>query len=300
MGWNGASPTSKGFGTGVRFGRLSIGAGARRRSGDRPFVRTCCPTFCRGGGETQDPCAAAAPLEVVARGNLPVKWALVVEDDLQLQEVVSLIIGQAGFAVANETDGVHAVERFDSQPFDIVILDLMLPSLDGLQVCEQIRRRSTVPVVILTAKTATEDLVAGLGAGADDYVTKPFEPSELLARMGAVLRRVSPNANGKLIEFGDIVIDSNAFVVRKSGEPVHLSATEFRLLVELSLEPRRVMTRHELLRRVWNYDYLGDSRLVDMAIKRLREKLEDDPAKPILVKTVRGVGYRLDPPGTPE
>src|SRR4051812_26865467 len=173
----------------------------------------------------------------------------------------------------------------------------MLPSLDGLEVCREIRREHQTPVVFLSARSELHDVVVGLELGADDYVTKPFELPELVARIRAVLRRaVTSPADGTTIEIGDLEIDPAAFVVRRRGEELALTATEFRLLLELARRPKQVFTRQLLLELVWNYDYLGDSRLVDAAVQRLRAKIEDDPKEPKLLRTVRGVGYRLQAP----
>ena len=221
--------------------------------------------------------------------------ALVVEDDAEIREVAHLILERAGFDVATEGDGRQALARVRREPFDVVVLDLMLPSLNGFEVCKEIRRDSMVPIVMLTAKTSTADVVAGLELGADDYITKPFEAAELLARVRASVRRASGGPEQWVDRFGEIEIDRSRHVVRRRGEEVPLSATEFRLLLELARHPGQVLTRQVLLERVWNYEYLGDSRLVDMAVKRLRDKLEEVPGDPQLVKTVRGVGYRFDP-----
>jgi two-component system response regulator MtrA len=176
----------------------------------------------------------------------------------------------------------------------VVILDVMLPSMDGFEVCREIRKFSRVPVVMLTARADLVDVVVGLESGADDYVKKPFELPELVARLRAVLRRTSAPAQAALILAGALEIDPAGFTVRKNGEEVTLTATEFRLLLELARRPGQVFTRELLLQRVWDYEYLGDSHLVDVAIGRLRAKVEDDPSHPALIKTIRGVGYRLD------
>jgi DNA-binding response OmpR family regulator len=170
---------------------------------------------------------------------------------------------------------------------------VMLPSLDGLEVCREIRRESQMPIVMLSARSELHDVVVGLELGADDYVTKPFELPELVARIKAVLRRSTAVSGGGVISAGGLEIDPGAFSVRKGGEDVALTATEFRLLLELARRPKQVFTRDLLLELVWNYDYLGDSRLVDVAVQRLRGKIEDDPAQPKLIQTVRGVGYRF-------
>ena len=171
----------------------------------------------------------------------------------------------------------------------------MLPSLDGFEVCKEIRKDSQTPIVMLTARSDLHDVVVGLELGADDYVTKPFELPELVARIKAVLRRSTAAPAERPIVVDDLVIDPAAFTVKRHGEDVQLTATEFRLLLELARRPKQVFTRDLLLELVWNYDYLGDSRLVDVAVQRLRSKVEDDPKQPKLIRTVRGVGYRLDP-----
>jgi two-component system response regulator MtrA len=169
----------------------------------------------------------------------------------------------------------------------------MLPSLDGLEVCREIRRESQMPIVMLSARSELHDVVVGLELGADDYVTKPFELPELVARIKAVLRRSTAGPSEGAISVAGLEIDPAGFSVRKGGEDVALTATEFRLLLELARRPKQVFTRDLLLELVWNYEYLGDSRLVDVAVQRLRGKIEDDPAQPKLIQTVRGVGYRF-------
>ncbi len=218
-----------------------------------------------------------------------------VEDDPSIREMAALGLRNAGFHVTTAVDGREGLQRFRHDPVDLVVLDVMLPELDGFEVCREIRKDSRVPVVMLTAKTDTTDVVAGLELGADDYVTKPFELPELVARLRAVLRRASPRDAGEAaIRVGEVEIDPGGFSVRRREEPIELTATEFRLLLEMARRPGQVFTREMLLSRVWGYDYLGDSRLVDVAVQRLRSKVEDDPAAPALIRTVRGVGYRLD------
>src|SRR5262245_8327202 len=220
---------------------------------------------------------------------------LLVEDDASIRELAATGLGAAGFAVDTAEDGRQALARFDVAAPDVVVLDLMLPELDGYEVCRELRARSQVPIVMLSARTDTVDVVVGLELGADDYVTKPFEVAELAARLRAVLRRSVSSPDDGAVRVRDLEIDPAAFRVRKRGEEVALTATELRLLLELARRPNQVFTRELLLELVWNYDYLGDSRLVDVAVQRLRAKVEDDPAAPALVQTVRGVGYRLDP-----
>jgi len=218
---------------------------------------------------------------------------LLVEDDPSIREVASLGLEQAGFRVTATGDGRDALTRFRQGPFDLVVLDVMLPSLDGLEVCREIRRESQMPIVMLSARSELHDVVVGLELGADDYVTKPFELPELVARIKAVLRRSTAGPSEGAISVAGLEIDPAGFSVRKGGEDVALTATEFRLLLELARRPKQVFTRDLLLELVWNYEYLGDSRLVDVAVQRLRGKIEDDPAQPKLIQTVRGVGYRF-------
>jgi two-component system response regulator MtrA len=206
---------------------------------------------------------------------------LLVEDDPSIREVAGLGLSQAGFRVTTSGDGRDGLVQFRNQRFDLVVLDIMLPELDGYEVCRQIR-------------VETVDVVVGLELGADDYVTKPFELPELVARARAALRRASAVPEDPVLSRGDLEIDPAAFAARKHGEEINLTATEFRLLFELARRPGQVFTRELLLERVWNYEYLGDSRLVDVAVQRLRAKVEDDPKEPKHIKTVRGVGYRFD------
>ncbi len=220
---------------------------------------------------------------------------LLVEDDPSIREIATLGLEQAGFRVTATGDGRDALLRFRHSPFDLVVLDIMLPSLDGLEVCREIRRESQSPIVMLSARAELHDVVVGLELGADDYVTKPFELPELVARIKAVLRRSTGSPADGTIAIDDLEIDAGSFTVRRGGEEIPLTATEFRLLLELARRPKQVFTRELLLELVWNYDYLGDSRLVDVAVQRLRGKIEADPKEPTLIRTVRGVGYRLDP-----
>jgi two-component system response regulator MtrA len=219
---------------------------------------------------------------------------LLVEDDPSIREVAGLGLSQAGFRVTTSGDGRGGLIQFRNQRFDLVVLDIMLPELDGYEVCRQIRAESRVPIIMLSAKSDTVDVVVGLELGADDYVTKPFELPELVARARAALRCASAVPEDPVITRGDLEIDPAAFVARKNGEEVNLTVTEFKLLLEIARRPGQVFTRELLLERVWNYEYLGDSRLVDVAVQRLRAKVEDDPKEPKHIKTVRGVGYRFD------
>jgi two-component system response regulator MtrA len=217
---------------------------------------------------------------------------LLVEDDASIRETTQLGLEGAGFAVEAAADGEEALVRFRHRRPDLVLLDVMLPRRDGLEVCRIIRRESNVPVVMLTARSDAIDIVVGLESGADDYVTKPFEMPVLVARVRAALRRVRGTEDAEIFRLGDVEIDVLGHRALRGGEELRLSPTEFRLLVELARAPGRAFSREILLENVWGYNYLGDSRLVDMAIQRLRAKIESDPAEPELIETVRGVGYR--------
>lgn len=219
---------------------------------------------------------------------------LFVEDDADIREVTSRGLERSGFSVEGEADGRQALIKFRQGSFDLVLLDLMLPTLGGVEICRQIRSESTVPVVMLTARSDTSDVVLGLEVGADDYLTKPFEIPELVARLRAVLRRANSLHEGETISSGSLEIDPEGYTATIDGTPVELSATEFRLLLELARNKGKVKTRESLLETVWNYEYLGDSRIVDMAVQRLRNKIEDDPQTPTRIVTVRGVGYRFE------
>jgi two-component system response regulator MtrA len=218
---------------------------------------------------------------------------LLVEDDPSIRELTALGLRAAGYTVTEASDGRDALERFATDPPDAVLLDVMLPVVDGLTVCRAIRERSALPVIMLTARTETFDVVIGLEAGADDYVRKPFEMPELLARLRAALRRSQTTSDqSAMIRLGALVIDEAAHSVTRHGVEVPLSHTEFRLLLELARRPGQVFTREVLLDRVWGYDYLGDSRLVDVAIQRLRARIEEEPSAPKHIVTVRGSGYK--------
>ncbi len=219
---------------------------------------------------------------------------LTVEDDERIRSAVKLALEDEGWTVDEAASGEEAVILFSRQPSDVVLIDIMLPGIDGFELCRTIRRTSDVPIVMVTARADTHDVVAGLEAGADDYLTKPFAPKELSARIRALLRRARPSTPGNArLVFGDLEIVPDEGKVLRSGEELHLTKTEFRLLCELAQVPGRVYSREHLLDHVWGYDYFGDGRLVDVHVRRLRTKVESDPANPRHVVTVRGLGYRL-------
>ena len=219
---------------------------------------------------------------------------LIVEDDERIRSSMRLALEDEGYTVDDVSSGEEAVARFEVEPSEVVLIDLMLPGMDGFEACRALRRISTVPVIMVTARSDTHDVVAGLEAGADDYVTKPFVAKELAARIRALLRRSRlEGEDAGILSFGDVEIEPDAGVVRRAGEEVHCTRTEFRLLCELANHPGKVLSREQLLERVWGYDYFGDGRLVDVHVRRLRTKVEPDPASPRFILTVRGMGYKL-------
>lgn len=221
---------------------------------------------------------------------------LVVEDELGLREPLEYLLRREGYDVFGVDNGQAAVDFHTSQPADLILLDLMLPGMPGTDVCQEIRRRSQVPIIMLTAKDSEVDIVVGLELGADDYVTKPYSSRELLARIRAVLRRKAPNSETgeAIIEYHGIVVDSDRHQVTKDGVPVALPLKEFELLELLMLNAGRVLTRGQIIDRVWGADYFGDTKTLDVHIKRLRSKVEPDPSEPTRIVTVRGLGYRFE------
>jgi two-component system response regulator MtrA len=219
---------------------------------------------------------------------------LVVDDDTALAEMLGIVLRGEGFEPVFCADGNGALEAFRSTRPDLVLLDLMLPGRDGIEVCRQIRSESGVPIVMLTAKTDTVDVVLGLESGADDYVVKPFKPKELVARVRARLRRSDEPAPEQL-DIGDLGIDVAGHSVRREGQVIPLTPLEFDLLVALARKPWQVFTREVLLEQVWGYRHAADTRLVNVHVQRLRSKIERDPEKPEIVITVRGVGYKAGP-----
>ena len=222
---------------------------------------------------------------------------LVVDDDTALAEMLGIVLRGDGFEPFFCADGAQALEAFRAARPDVVLLDLMLPGKDGIEVCRQIRAESGVPIVMLTAKTDTVDVVLGLESGADDYVVKPFKPKELVARVRARLRRTDDPAP-EILQIADLSIDVAGHSVHRGGHPLSLTPLEFDLLVALARKPWQVFTRELLLEQVWGYRHSADTRLVNVHVQRLRSKIEKDPERPEIVVTVRGVGYKAGTNGT--
>jgi two-component system response regulator RegX3 len=222
---------------------------------------------------------------------------LVVEDEESLAEAISFLLSKEGFEVEIAATGPDAIESFDKGGADLILLDLMLPGLSGTEVCRQIRTKSAVPIIMLTAKDSEIDKVVGLELGADDYVTKPYSSRELIARIRAVLRRgelVDSTAETGILTVGPVRLDIDRHIISVNGEPVALPLKEFELLEFLMRNSGRVLTRMQLIDRVWGSDYVGDTKTLDVHIKRLRAKIEQDPANPGLIQTVRGMGYKME------
>jgi len=223
---------------------------------------------------------------------------LIVEDEKKIADILALYLEREGFSVSVADRGEEAM-RLLREPFDLIILDLMLPDMSGEELCKIIRETSDVPIIMLTAKSAEEDRIRGLGIGADDYVVKPFSPRELVARVKAHLRRTKKTEN-KLLRFNNalLTVDSDTMEVRKKGVPVVLTHTEFRILTILAEKPGRVLTRLQLINMVQGYDFEGYDRTIDAHVKNLRHKIEDDHRNPVFIKTVYGVGYKFS--GVPD
>ena len=217
---------------------------------------------------------------------------MVVDDDQDLAEMLSIVLNGAGMEVDLVGRGDEVMEIFSVNPPDLVLLDVMLPGIDGIEVCKLIREKSMVPIVMLTAKGDTQDVVLGLEAGADDYMVKPFKHQELVARINTRLRRTTKVGTLKI---GDIMIDQMEHTIARGGKQIPLTRLEFDLLVALAKEPGRVFTREALLSEVWGYQHAADTRLVNVHVQRLRSKIEADAENPELVLTVRGVGYKAGP-----
>lgn len=221
---------------------------------------------------------------------------LVVDDDTALAEMIGIVLRADGFEPSFCANGNDAIGQFREVKPDLVLLDLMLPGIDGIEVCRQIRAESGVPVIMLTAKSDTADVVKGLESGADDYVVKPFNPKELVARVRTRLRPATPDT-GETITIGDVEIDVAGHEVRRGSARINLTPLEFQLLLALAVKPQQVFTREMLLEQVWGYHYKADTRLVNVHVQRLRAKVEHDPDNPRIVSTVRGVGYRAGSAG---
>ncbi|TDB96126.1 response regulator transcription factor [Actinomadura sp. 7K534] len=225
---------------------------------------------------------------------------LFIEDDPSARTALELALTRQGHGVTSRATGEEGLEALRSRPPEIALLDVMLPGIDGIEVCRRIRRDDvrgggSLPVILLTARGDDLDIVLGLEAGADDYVVKPVEPRVLDARIRAVLRRAEHTRADRSV-YGDLIVDRSSLKVTKAGKDVRLTPTELRLLLELTRRPRQARTRRHLLAEVWEHDYPGDSRLVDACVQRVRAKIEDDPAEPRLIETVRGFGYRFAAP----
>ena len=219
---------------------------------------------------------------------------LIVEDESAIADIVAFNLKREKYEVETVYDGLAGLERGMSGDFDLILLDVMLPGMDGFEICRRIREKSNVPIIMLTAREEETDKVFGLEIGADDYITKPFSMRELMARVQANLRRTrrsEPDSQKPDIEIGDIAIYDAAHDIKRRGVSVDLTAREFALLKTMASSPDRVFSREELLSGVWGYEYFGDLRAVDVAVRRLREKLEEDPAQPRYIITRRGVGY---------
>jgi two-component system response regulator RegX3 len=220
---------------------------------------------------------------------------LLVEDERSLREPLAFLLEREGYRVTMAKDGPGALEAFDRNNPDLILLDLMLPGLSGTEVCRQIRTRSNVPIIMLTAKDSEVDIVVGLELGADDYVTKPYSSRELLARMRAVLRRKgdATAANEDILTAGEVSMDVERHTLTVRGQPVTLPLKEYELLEVLLRNAGRVLTRGQLMDRVWGPGYVGDSKTLDVHVKRIRGRIERDPAVPVMLVTVRGLGYRF-------
>jgi len=223
---------------------------------------------------------------------------LVVEDETSFSEALSYLLSREGFDVSVADSGTRAIEEFDRHGADLILLDLMLPGLSGTEVCRQIRSKSNVPIIMLTAKDAEVDKVVGLELGADDYVTKPYSTPELVARIKAVLRRVSDSndqqSSDSTLTAGPVRMDVERHIVTVNGSTQSLPLKEFELLEYLIRNSGRVLTRSQLIDRVWGSDYFGDTKTLDVHVKRLRAKIEADPANPVFIQTVRGLGYKFE------
>ncbi|HKB46198.1 MAG TPA: response regulator transcription factor [Ktedonobacterales bacterium] len=229
----------------------------------------------------------------------PRRRILVVDDEASIREVLTQYLELEGFTVLQAADGVEALRSAEAQPPDLIVLDLMLPGMDGLEVCRRLRATSAVPILMLTARSDETDKLAGFAVGADDYVTKPFSPREVVVRVQAIMRRIEATSVPAMVlddtlHLGNLTIRPQLRYVEREGTPIELTAKEFDLLHFLATHPKQVFTRQQLLDNVWDYGYYGDASTVTVHIRRLREKVELDPARPRHIKTVWGVGYKFE------
>ncbi len=228
---------------------------------------------------------------------------LIIEDEKPLAEALAYSLGREGYLVDISGDGETGLRRALEEDFDLILLDLMLPGLDGLEVCRELRKEKDTPIIVITARDSDVDKVVGLELGADDYITKPFNPRELLARVKAVLRRTARGRNDierEILKVGELLMDRARHEVWLADRQIPLSPIEFRLLESLMERPGRALSRNYLISRVWEGDFYGTPKVLDVHIRKLREKLEENPSKPRWIVTVRGVGYRLEAPGSGE
>ena len=224
---------------------------------------------------------------------------LLVEDDQSICEMVEKYLTKEGFSITTATDGEQAILEFSKNSFDLILLDIMLPNLDGLEAMKIIREKSSIPIVIMSAKDQDIDKALGLGLGADDYISKPFSMIELLARVKAAIRRATKYSSHQekaenIIHIGDLTIDITNFSVTKKKEPIKLTSKEFEILKLFATNRNRVFTKEQIYHYVWNEEYYGDENIINVHMRRLREKIEDDPSKPQYIKTLWGIGYKLE------
>ncbi|ABP68132.1 two component transcriptional regulator, winged helix family [Caldicellulosiruptor saccharolyticus DSM 8903] len=222
---------------------------------------------------------------------------LVVDDEKPIVDIIKFNLEKEGYKITTSYDGEDALNKIKNENFDMVLLDVMLPKMDGFTVCKKVREFSEVPIIMITAKADEVDKVLGLELGADDYITKPFGIRELIARIRANLRRTSQqsNSDGKVLKAGKLTLNPETFEVKKDGKVIELTVREYELLKFLMSQKGQVFSREELLEKVWDYEYYGDVRTVDVTVRRLREKIEDNPSEPVFILTKRGIGYYFNP-----
>lgn len=222
---------------------------------------------------------------------------LVVDDEKPIVDIIKFNLEKEGYKITTSYDGEDALNKIKNENFDMILLDVMLPKMDGFTVCKKVREFSEVPIIMITAKADEVDKVLGLELGADDYITKPFGIRELIARIRANLRRTSQqsNSDGKVLKAGKLTLNPETFEVKKDGQVIELTVREYELLKFLMSQKGQVFSREELLEKVWDYEYYGDVRTVDVTVRRLREKIEDNPSEPVFILTKRGIGYYFNP-----